>query len=109
MCAEPAGCGLELTAQIVIDRRESVPELGVSLNGSWPTFDAVQTEELLMPTGTYAHHAAGHLGLNHGLRIEDIREGWNEIVVYDGEDAPSPQGHALKPGVRICGPELRVA
>ena len=98
-----------LTAQIVIHGADAVPELGVSLNGSWPTFEAKQTQELLMPTGPYTHHVPGHLGLDYRLRIDGVHEGWNEVVVYHGDDAPSPEEHAERPGIRICSVELSVA
>lgn len=108
MCSEPVQSRLKLTAQIVIERTKDVPELGVSLNGSWPTFEATRTDKLLIPTGVYTHHVPEHMGLNYRLRIEDIREGWNSIVVHHGAEQVMPEEHARQPGVRICSLELAI-
>jgi hypothetical protein len=61
-----------------------------------------------MPTGVYTHHVPEHVGLNYQLDISGLRDGWNEIVVYDGAEDASPQTHHADCGVRICGLELAV-
>jgi hypothetical protein len=108
LCAEPAGAGLQLTLQLVLERSEAVPELGVSLNGSWPTFEAKPTDELLVRTGAYSHHIPEHIGLNYRLAVEGIREGWNQVTVFHGEEARMPNQFPIKPGVRIVSLELSV-
>ncbi|SVA52111.1 uncharacterized protein METZ01_LOCUS104965, partial [marine metagenome] len=37
MCAEPGRTDLELIVQIVVDRQDALPPIGVSFNDSWPT------------------------------------------------------------------------
>jgi hypothetical protein len=77
MAAEPAASGLELVIQVVLDKTEQTPDLGVSFNGSWPTFAAEPTDRLLFPTGIYTHHVAEHRALNYRFQASAIREGWN--------------------------------
>ena len=108
MCAEPDAVGLGLTAQIIVERGEDIPGLGVSFNGAWPNFDAMPTDELLVPTGAYTHHVPQHVGLNYRLKVEDIREGWNRLVLYHDAPAASPPDHACQPGICICSLELAV-
>ena len=61
-----------------------------------------------MPTGAYTHHVSEHVGLNYKLQVDNIREGWNRIVVYHDAPAASPTDYALHPGVCICSLELAV-
>ena len=84
MCAEPIDCGLELVLQVVVDRRDSLPPIGVSFNDSWPTFDCEATEELLFPQREYTHHVPEYTAFNYRFDVADILEGWNEISVYNG-------------------------
>lgn len=49
MCAEPADADLALVVQVVVERPDTTPSIGVSINGSWPSFDGEETSELLYP------------------------------------------------------------
>jgi len=90
MCAEPADALSELVVQLVILKQEVLPVLGISFNGSPPNFEAQPTDELLFPTGSYTHHIAAHQALNYHFKPAQIREGWNEIVVFHGGHPESP-------------------
>ncbi len=83
MCAENDE-NLELTIQIVVENRDDSPPLGVYFNGVWPRFDGERDEHLLFAVANMTHHAPTRIGLNFSFPIEDIREGWNEIVVMNG-------------------------
>ena len=100
MCAEPNE--RELTIQIVVEKQESVPELGVSFNGSWPSFEATTTDELLYPTGVYTHHVPENQALNFRFSSSLILEGWNELVVFNGAHDRST------PAIKIVSVELGV-
>lgn len=89
MCAEPADSKRSLTIQLVVEKKETLPELGVSFNGLWPNFEVRPTDELLFPTGIFTHHVSGHQALNYRFNASAIKEGWNEIVVYH---SPSDDG-----------------
>jgi len=106
MCREPAG--LELTVQIVVERSDAIPDLGVSLNGCWPSFAAEQTGRLLFPTGKLTHLAPEYLGLNYRLPIEAIQDGLNELVVYDGDENRTPYPERQVRQTRIISVELAV-
>jgi len=86
MCSEPAGAGLELFCQVIIDRKDPPPRLGVSFNGSWPTFAAEPTDRLLFRTGAYTHHIPQHQAWNYRLDARTIRDGWNRLVVFESHD-----------------------
>jgi len=84
MCAEPARSKLEFVIQIVVEKKEKLPLVGVYWNGSWPRFDGEQDGRLLFPVATMTHHHPNHVGLNFTFPLASIREGWNEIVVMNG-------------------------
>lgn len=106
MCREPEG--MALTVQIVIERSETIPDLGVSLNGCWPSFAPEPTDRLLFPTGKLTHLPPQYLGLNYRLPADAIHDGLNEIVVYDGDEnrTPHPDRHVRQ--TRIISVEAAV-
>jgi hypothetical protein len=109
MCAEPADRGLSLTAQVVVDRADALPPLGVALNGMWPTFDAQPDDRLLVRTGDLTRHTQQHVGLNFELPLERVRDGWNELIVYDGSGNGDPRpGFREVKLTRIVSVELAV-
>ena len=85
MCAEPETVK-ELTIQIVVEKKDKAPELGVSFNGSWPTFDSKVTDELLYSAGHYTHHVPEHDAFNFQCDPSRIKEGWNEIRLFNSGD-----------------------
>jgi hypothetical protein len=93
MCAEPPRPGLELIAQVVIENHLNPPPLGVSLNGTWPVFERVETRDLVFPTGPYTQHTSDHLGLNFRLDATQIRDGWNTVLVTN--ETPESSGSAV--------------
>lgn len=85
MCAEPVESGLELMVQVVAERCDDPPAMGVSFNGSWPEFKAEPTDELLFPNRPATHHLPEHVAWNYRFESSLIREGWNEITLYHGD------------------------
>jgi hypothetical protein len=114
MCAEPPNTGRELRAQLILERTRAgsdagqKPELGISLNGSWPTFAGERTDELLLPTGAYTHHVAEHEAWNYRLNVAAIREGRNEVIVHHTEEFCDPRPGRLGDPIRIIGLEFAV-
>jgi len=108
MCAEPQGSGLELTVQVVVEKKDGLPDLGVSVNGSWPNFAARPTDELLFPTGAYTHHMPEHRAFNYAVDVAAIREGWNEILVLNGSHKRASQQEQQAESVRIVSIEAAV-
>jgi len=114
LCAEPLDVGLELWAQVVLDKQHSgspeaqKPELGVSFNGSLPTFQGELTDELLFPTGAYSHHVPEHEAWNYRLDLADVSEGRNEVVLYHSQDEFHPYPGQMGEPIRIVGLELAV-
>jgi hypothetical protein len=84
MCAEPADAKLELVVQVVVEKTDVVPEIGVSVNGCWPRFDGVESDRLVFPTSTYTHHVPENRAYDFRLPVSHIRDGWNEVLVYNG-------------------------
>jgi len=108
MCREPAEAGLELIVQLVIERSDAIPDLGVSLNGCWPSFQAEETDRLLFPTGKLTYLAPQYLGLNFRLPVEAIQDGINEVIVYDGDENRTPYPERKVTQTRIISVELTV-
>ncbi len=82
MCAETPG--MELIIQLVIEEHDALPPLGVSFNGSWPSYQATPTEWLLFPVLGCVRHTPEHRALNYRFSADVIKEGWNEIIIYNG-------------------------
>jgi hypothetical protein len=116
MCQEPENSDLELIVQLVLEKKEKLPELGVSFNGSWPNFSAQAVEELLFPAGALTHHVPEHRGLNYHFPTSAIKEGWNDVVVTNGCPGHSSQnergwsirGSSPYPACKIVSVELAV-
>ncbi len=108
MCAEPADSGLALTIQVVIRKKEATPYLAVSFNGSFPSFDSTETRELLIPNGKYTQHVEEHMAYNFQLRVEDIVEGWNEILIYNGSYGWTTEEEKLPYAVCVVSVEVKV-
>lgn len=87
MCTEPATAGLRLVVQVVTEQGAPASGWGVSLNGAWPSFTATETRDLLFPAGPYSQHVDEHRAWNFALDVTGLRDGWNEIVLYN--DAPA--------------------
>ena len=50
---------------------------------------ASPAQEFPFPRAPFGSHIAEHQAFNFDLNVADIREGWNEIVVYAGTgDSP---------------------
>lgn len=83
LCAEPAGAELEFVIQLIAERTPTDRECGVSVNGGWPVFVRQETADLLFPAGPYTRHVEEHRAWNYRLDCAAIRDGWNEIVLYN--------------------------
>ena len=86
MCAEPADRELELIVQVVVEKNELPPEIGVRFNGAAPCSDARATDELLFPNGPSRHHLSKYQAYNYRFHVGQIVEGWNEFVIFNGGD-----------------------
>ena len=110
LAAEPAAARLGLTVQVVFARPPAgapLPRLGVSVNGSWPSYAATPTDRLLFPTGVYTHHLPEHAAADFAFPAAALRDGWNECVVYYGAPTDHPAA-AGAPPLRVLSLELAV-
>ena len=83
MCTEPAGTGLKLVIQVITKHTPTKQECGVSLNGAWPVFVCQVSENLLFAAGPYAKHVEEHTAWNYAGDLTAIKDGWNEITLYN--------------------------
>ena len=83
LCAEPAEAGLQLVIQLITERAEPGGDCGVGLNGGWPVFTRRENADLLFPAGPYARHVEEHRAWDYPLDCGGIRDGWNEVVIYN--------------------------
>lgn len=88
MCAEPAEAGLRLVVQVVLAGEAPGEGCGVTVNGGVPTFGGVATDRLLFPAGPYTHHVEEHRAWDFALDTAALRDGWNEITIYNDAAVP---------------------
>ena len=108
MFAEPSDRGLELILQVVFNKKEATPEIEVSFNGCWPRTDGELTDQLLFPAGPLTHHVPEHQALNYHFDVSAIREGWNDIIVYNPGELNLPDEERGAKSIRIVSVELGV-
>lgn len=88
MCAEPAGGGLRLVVQIVLNKDAEAAPVPVSINGSWPNAESQPNERLLFPCGSLTHHTQDHMGHDYQFPLSLVRDGWNEVTVENCGEQP---------------------
>ncbi len=98
MCREPQG--RKLTVQVVVPRSEAVPNIGVCVNGCWPVFEKLATQQLLFSVGPYTEHLPENQAYNFAFDAEHIREGWNRIVVFNKEQTAAVRVLSLELGIQ---------
>lgn len=98
MIAEPAG--MRLVIQLVLERTQADPRFAVSLNGRFPVAQGMPMDRLLFRCGAYDRLLPGHRGIAFALDAGRIRDGWNEITVYNlawpGADAAHDARHTQR-------------
>ncbi len=109
-CAEPARDGLRMKVQVVVDEApgEDAARIGVSVNGSWPSFAVTRTPQLLHPAGIYTQHTGGRVGYDFDLPSQLLRDGSNEIVIYNGGPLLSSGTPSATQPLRIQSVELAI-
>ena len=65
---------MEVVVQLVVERTAKDVDLGVSFNGSWPTFAREESKRLLFPTGIYTRHLNSKRAFNYRFKAADVRE-----------------------------------
>ncbi len=102
MCSEPAiekrEHRQELLLQVVIENTDEDCRLVAIFNGCAAQGMAIFTDKLLFPTGIFTHHTVKHKALNFRFLASDIKEGWNELLVFNNNESD----------VRILSLELAV-
>ena len=87
MCAEPTDRNLELVIQIVLRAEDEISAMPVAFNGCWPVLENTSSDELLFPCGCLTHLTSAHRGYNYRFPVNLVRDGWNEIVVENGDES----------------------
>ncbi len=85
MAAE--GAGRKLAIQVVVEKTQTAPRIGISFNGAWPTYDARQTQAMLFPVGPYTQFTDAHTAWEFTLDSGLIRDGWNRVTVTNNNAA----------------------
>lgn len=132
MCSEPATAGT-LVIQVVVEKKDDLPIFAVRFNECWPSQDCEATDRLLFPIGnlshpvatpsqaqsTYGfndcspigpltHHLPGHQAFNYRFPVTAIRDGWNEIELFDPRWAPGTARERLEQAVCVVNLDLAV-
>lgn len=108
MCREPTDVGLELVIQLVAERSETAPDLGVSFNGGYPTYAGRETDRLIFPAGNFTHHLPEHRAIEYRFPVTDIKEGWNDIQVSSGSRKFETPADRRDHTVRLIGLDVGV-
>ncbi len=108
MCSEPAHARLKLTIQVVVEKGDKAPDLGVTFNHSWPNYKAQPTQKLLFPVGPLTEHLPECQAFNYSFNAGDIREGWNEIGIVNGSRQRDNAQQRKENSVNIASIELAV-
>jgi len=75
---------LSLIIQVILDRTIATePNLGVSVNGAWPKFNSVETDQFIFPVGIHTHLLPQYRAFDFAFDVACIKEGWNEIIVFN--------------------------
>jgi hypothetical protein len=82
------------------------PELGVSINGSWPSFAGTATDRLVFPTGMYTHHVPEHRAFDFVLPAWRVKDGWNEVLIFNGSHKNATPAERRDNAVRVVGLDL---
>ncbi len=81
MCAESAERGLKLIVQVVVEKTDADANVAVTFNKSKAHADGDPTRKLLFPMGPALHHVSKYQAYNYRFGVNEIIEGWNEIVL----------------------------
>lgn len=110
MCAEREG--MTAVVQVVVDRVQTLPDLGVSLNGCWPRFERETSTRLLADCRDYDSVTDEQIAVSFRFPAERIREGWNEIAVHNNThvdaDNSMPVPERLARAARIRSIEVAI-
>jgi hypothetical protein len=82
--------------------------VGASFNGCWPSFAGEATDRLLFPTGIYTHHVKEHVAWNFRFDAGSIKEGWNEVLVFNGSHERKTAEERAANSLHVVSVELGV-
>ncbi len=108
MCREPVDAGLELVVQLIVERTDVAPDLGVAFNGGYPVYGGRETDKLIFPAGNFTHHLPEHRAIEYRLKITDIQEGWNIVQIYNGSRKYATPDERRDNTVRLVGFDLGI-
>lgn len=103
------GEGLVLRIQVAVEKKEGVkPRLAVSLNNHWPVADHTETNKLLFPTGDFDLLREEHVGLNYEVPIKLIKEGWNELTIFNLVSESEDRQENERNNIRIMNMDIAI-
>jgi len=106
MAAEPAEFDLRATVQVIYERLDGKPPLGVSINGAIPTFECKPSRGYVLPVGKYSELVAEHDSLLFVFSVSEIMEGWNTFTVHYGELDMGTMAANPEHAVRVLSVEI---
>lgn len=108
MCKEELDSGLKkVKVQVIVEQKENMV-LGVSFNEGWPNFEAEIGERLLCPCGKYVLMEEGHVGYTFTFPLTVLREGYNEIAVFNWVQLPANAQERIDRTIRVMSVEVSV-
>jgi len=108
MCREPEE--ISVAVQVIVDRIEPLPDLGVALNGGWPVFQGETSSVLFAECRDYDILKDEQVSVVFRFPSDRICEGWNEITVHNNahinQDGTTSTDDRLTHTVRIRSVEV---
>ena len=108
MCREPLDQGLRLIVQVICEKKEEELKIGISFNNNWPDFKGEKTTKLLFPCGIYTDVRDEHVAYNFEVDLSLLRDGYNQICVFNGEQQSSDREQMLRDSIRVLSLEAAI-
>ena len=109
MCREPGDMSVDV--QVIVDKIEPLPDIGIALNGGWPVFRHETSSSLLAECRGYDILGDEHIAISFRFPANRLREGWNEITVFNNnahinQDGATSAADRLARSVRLRSIEV---
>lgn len=108
MCREPLDEGLRLIVQVICEKKDEEPKLGITFNNNWPDFNGIKTSKLLFPCGIYTDITDNCAAYNFEVDPSLLKDGYNHICVFNGEKQTSDQESRWKNIIRVLSVEAAI-
>ena len=94
--------------QVICEKKDEEPKLGITFNNNWPDFNGIKTSKLLFPCGIYTDITDNCAAYNFEVDPSLLKDGYNHICVFNGEKQTSDQESRWKNIIRVLSVEAAI-